>query len=250
MDGSEMQGMEQPKPAAQRRQARKMATMTTSRRPIGLRDALQVLPGAAVKATAHHYERQQMKTTLGMKMAMIGLAILVSGCAPKSPYLPKEYDPTVSARLRIYFGPKTMVTLNYTCDEGARPYSFEANDPLVRGISNTVIGMPMPNTDDKYYSEYVVTAGIPIDIYSRGGGWSHPNSIGMSMHSSVFGDSITAVLEAGKDYETLYQHPKTVLRELVVVDGVVRTKPVAVKKSARCKNIKIDSTPLPKGENS
>ena len=50
------------------------------------------------------------------------------------------------------------------------------------------------------------------------------------MYSSVFGDAITAVLEAGKDYETLYRHPSAILRELVVVNGVVRTKPVAVKK--------------------
>ncbi|WP_221935890.1 hypothetical protein, partial [Achromobacter sp. LC458] len=50
------------------------------------------------------------------------------------------------------------------------------------------------------------------------------------MYSSVFGDAITAVLEAGKDYETLYRHPSAILRELVVVNGLVRTKPVAVKK--------------------
>lgn len=187
-----------------------------------------------------------MKTT----MALIGLAILVSGCAPKSPYLPKEYDPAASARLRVYFGPKMRITLNHNCDDPSRSYSFEANDPLVRGISNTVIGMPMPNTDDKYYSEYVVTAGIPIDIYSRGGGWSHPNSIGVSMHSPVYGHAIRAVLEPGKDYETLYHHPHTILRELVVVDGAVRTKPAPLMKAEVCKNVKVDRTPLPMGGNS
>jgi len=191
-----------------------------------------------------------MKTMRGVKMAMIGIAILVSGCAPKSPYLPKEYDPAVSARLRVYFGPATTIILNRTCQDDMHPYAFEANDPLVRGFSNTVIGMPMPNTDDKYYSEYVVTAGIPIDIYSRGGGWSHPDSIGMSMYSRPFGQAISAVLEPGKDYETLYHHPNTVLRELVVTDGVVRTRPVAVKKFAKCDNIKIERKPLPMGGNS
>nr|WP_314355332.1 hypothetical protein [uncultured Achromobacter sp.] len=104
-------------------------------------------------------------------------------------------------------------------------------------ISNTVIGMLMPAIGEKYYSEYVVTAGIPIDIYSCGGGWSHPNAIGVSMYSSVFGDAITAVLEAGKDYETLYRHPSAILRELVVVNGVVRTKPVAVKKYKDAKTL-------------
>jgi hypothetical protein len=198
---------------------------------------------------AHCAEGKQMKNTQGMKktIAVIGLAVLVSGCAPSSPYLPKEYDPTASARLRVYFGPATRITLNHTCLDSSHSYSFEANDPLVRGISNTVIGMPMPNIDEKYYSEYVVTAGIPIDIYSRGGGWSAPNAIGVSMHSPTFGQSITAVLEPGKDYETLYQHPNTVLRELVVVDGVVRTKPVPVKKPEVCK---VDRTPLPMGGNS
>ncbi|WP_139026500.1 hypothetical protein [Achromobacter arsenitoxydans] len=184
------------------------------------------------------------------KIAMVGLAVLASGCAPKSPYLPKEYNPAVSARLRIYFGTSTTVTLNRTCLDDSNPYSFNANDPLVRGINNTVIGMPMPDIDEKYYSEYVVMAGIPIDIYSYGGGWSHPNAIGVSMHSRVFGNAITAVLEAGKDYETLYRHPNTVLRELVVVDGVVRTKPVAVKKYKGCKNAKVKRTPLPIGGNS
>lgn len=134
--------------------------------------------------------------------------------------------------------------------DDSRPYNFKANDPLVRGISNTVIGMPMPDIDEKYYSEYVVTAGIPIDIYSYGGGWSHPNAIGVSMHSPEFSDGITAVLEAGKDYETLYRHPNTVLRELVVVDGSVRTKPVAVQKYKDCENIKVNNTPLPMGGNS
>lgn len=198
---------------------------------------------------AHCVEGTQMKNIQGMKKttAIIALVALVSGCAPSSPYLPKAYDPTASARLRVYFGPPTRITLNHTCLDSSRSYSFEANDPLVRGISNKVIGMPMPNIDEKYYSEYVVMAGIPINIYSRGGGWSAPNSIGISMHSTEFGQSITAVLEPGKDYETLYQHPNTVLRELVVVDGVVRTKPVAVKKPEVCK---VDRTPLPMGGNS
>ncbi|MEQ4618029.1 MAG: hypothetical protein ABN482_08275 [Corticimicrobacter sp.] len=190
-----------------------------------------------------------MKNGQGMKRAMviIGLAVLVSGCAPNSLYLPKEYDPTASARLRVYFGPATRITLNHTCLDSSRSYSFEANDPMVRGFSNTVIGMPMPNIDEKYYSEYVVMAGIPINIHSRGGGWSHPNAIGMSIYWPEFGQSITAVLEPGKDYETLYQHPNTVLRELVVVDGVVRTKPVAVKKSEVCKKGEIERIPLPMG---
>ncbi|MGV2862929.1 hypothetical protein [Achromobacter sp. AGC39] len=61
------------------------------------------------------------------------------------------------------------------------------------GISNTVIGMLMPAIGEKSYSEYVVTTGISIDIYSRGGGWSHPNAIDVSMYSSEFGDAITAV---------------------------------------------------------
>lgn len=185
-----------------------------------------------------------------MTVAMISLAVLVSGCAPNSQYLPKDYDPTASARLRVYFGPATRITLNSTCLDRSRSYSFEANNPMVRGISNTVIGMPMPNTDQKYYSEYVVTAGIPIEIYSRGGGWSAPNAIGVSMYSPTFGDSITAVLEPGKDYETLYQHPNTILRELVVVDGVVRAKSVAVKQSEICKKVGGDRTPLPMGGNS
>lgn len=200
----------------------------------------------------YYYKRLQMKRIQSVKanIFIISVAVLVSGCAPKSQYLPKEYDPTVSARLRIYFGVATSITLNRTCLEDSRPYSFEANDPLVRGISNTVIGMPMPDIDEKYYSEYVVTAGIPIDIYSRGGGWSHPNAIGVSMYSSVFGDAITAVLEAGKDYETLYRHPSAILRELVVVNGVVRTKPVAVKKYKGCENVNVNRTPLPIGGNS
>ena len=70
------------------------------------------------------------------------------------------------------------------------------------------------------------------------------------MHSPEFSDGITAVLEAGKDYETLYRHPNTVLRELVVVDGSVRTKPVAVQKYKDCENIKVNNTPLPMGGNS
>lgn len=184
-------------------------------------------------------------------MAMIGVAILTSGCAPKSPYLPKKYDPAVSARLRIYFGTQTTIILNRTCQDDMRSYSFEANDPLVRGFSNTVIGMPMPDIDEEYYSEYVVTAGIPIDIYSRGGGSTHPDAIGMSMYRRPFGEAISAVLEPGKDYETLYQHPHTVLRELVVVDGVVRTRPVPVKKAVKCDNIKVEPPkPLPMGGNS
>ncbi|WP_343737421.1 hypothetical protein [Achromobacter sp.] len=183
-------------------------------------------------------------------MAMITLAVLVAGCAPKSPYLPKEYDPTANARLRIYFGVATTVILNRTCQEDSKPYGFNANDPLVRGISNTVIGMPMPDIDEKYYSEYVVMAGIPIDIYAYGGGWSGPNAIGMSMHTREFSDGISAVLEAGKDYETLYQNPNAVLRELVVVDGVVRTKPVAVTKFKACDNVKVKRTPMPVGGNS
>lgn len=201
---------------------------------------------------AHYVDGKEMKNMHRMKkaMAIISLAVLASGCAPSSPYLPKEYDPTASARLRVYFGPATRITLNHTCLDSSRSYSFEANDPMVRGISNTVIGMPMPDTDEKYYSEYVVTAGIPIDIYSRGGGWSAPNSIGMSMYSPEFGQSITSVLEPGKDYETLYQAPNTVLRELIVVDGVVRTKPVAVKKSEICKKVQDAKTPLPMGGNS
>lgn len=200
--------------------------------------------------TSVTHEGREMKKTQIVKMAMIGVAILVSGCAPKSQYLPKEYDPSVSARLRVYFGPATRITLNHQCQDQSLSYSFEANDPLVRGISNTVIGMPMPDIDERYYSEYVVTAGIPIDIWTRGGGWSAPNAIGMSMHSSVFGDSIAAVLEAGKDYETLYRHPKIVLRELVIVDGKVLTKPVPVTKSVRCEVAKKPPKPLPLGGNS
>lgn len=71
----------------------------------------------------------------------------------------------------------------------------------------------------------------------------------MSMYSQVFGQAITTVLEPGKDYETLYRHPNTAVRKLVVVDGEVRTKPVAVKKFENCKNFKIDRTPLPMGGN-
>ena len=63
--------------------------------------------------------------------------------------------------------------------------------------------------------------------------------------SSEFGDAITAVLEAGKDYETLYWHPSAILRELVVVNGMVRTKPVAVKKYKGCENVNVDRTLLP-----
>lgn len=93
-------------------------------------------------------------------------------------------------------------------------------------------------------------AGIPIDIYAYGGGWSSPKAIGVSMHTREFSDGITAVLEAGKDYETFYEHPDVVLRELMVVDGVVRTKPVAVTKFKACDNGKVNRTPMPVGGNS
>lgn len=197
-------------------------------------------------------ERRRMKcqSAVKTKLAMIVLSGLVAGCAPKSPYLPKEYDPAANARLRVYFGVATTVILNRTCQENSKPYSFKANDPIVRGFTNTVIGMPMPDIDEKYYSEYVVMAGIPIDIYAYGGGWSGPNAIGVSMHTREFSDGITAVLEAGKDYETLYQHPNAVLRELVVADGVVRTKPVAVTKFKACENVTVNRTRLPMGGNS
>ena len=188
-----------------------------------------------------------MKTT----MALIGLAILVSGCAPKSPYLPKEYDPAASARLRVYFGPKMRITLNHNCEDPSRSYSFEANDPLVRGISNTVIGMPMPNTDDKLLLEYVVMAGIPIDIYSRGGGWSHPNSIGVSMHSPVYGHAIRAVLEPGKTTKR-----STTIRMRFCARACrggwrgAHEAHAPLMKAEVCKNVKVDRTPLPMGGNS
>jgi 16S rRNA U516 pseudouridylate synthase RsuA-like enzyme len=41
-----------------------------------------------------------------------------------------------------------------------------------------------------------------------------------------------------------------ILRELVVVNGVVRTKPVAVKKYKGCENVNVDRTPLSIGGNS
>lgn len=43
-------------------------------------------------------ERQRMKSRSAVKtkLAMIVLVGFVAGCAPKSPYLPKEYDPAAN----------------------------------------------------------------------------------------------------------------------------------------------------------
>jgi len=58
------------------------------------------------------------------------------------------------------------------------------------------------------------------------------------MYSQFSGQTITAVLKPGNNYEPLYRHPNTVVRELVVVDGEVRTKPVAVKNSTSARTSK------------
>ena len=47
-----------------------------------------------------------------------------------------------------------------------------------------------------------------------------------------------------------YWLPNTVVREFVVVNGVVRTEPVAVKKYRGGENVKVNRTPLPIGGNS
>lgn len=57
-------------------------------------------------------ERRRMRcqSAVKTKLAMIVLSGLVAGCAPKSPYLPKEYDPAAVTKSKAC----ENVTVNWT----------------------------------------------------------------------------------------------------------------------------------------
>ena len=66
-------------------------------------------------------------------------------------------------------------------------------------LSNTTVGMPVPEDAYKYYDEYIIKADQPLTITMDKGGWSQNNGfVVTTAHEHAAG---TFVPQAGADYE-------------------------------------------------
>jgi len=151
--------------------------------------------------------------------ASFSMCFLV-GCA-SNPNTPSKYDPSTSARLRLYFDSAyPIVIFNHKCYPIGYEPDLDVLDTQYRWdfAPNKTKGIPA--TRPGRYDEFFVKAGVPMTIRAA---------------SSNFDDAVYLTLEPGKDYEVfLDDNMLLTVRQIRANNGKVAADLLKVQSAKAC----------------
>lgn len=197
-----------------------------------------------------------MKLKVKTLFASILMATLLGCATTESPLANQHYDPSNSARIRLYGQNQKPSIMEVQMDQSnnAKPVKInvggsigDAFSSFIRTAENDSIGMPeTENTKNlsardgilskAFYREFVIPAGKPVRVYNSFIGLSTTYSMAGTGTATTYGQrscasgTINFIPKAGKDYEVGFNQQgnacSVAVFEIQTIDGKTILVPI------------------------